>query len=177
MVDNSGVVGETKGVSFLDDGIPVSGMAGDQQAALFGQACFTAGMAKCTYGTGAFVLMNTGTDVVYSNHGLLTTVAWRLNGTVSYALEGSAFIAGAAVQWLRDNLQIISSAAEIEAWPKPNLTMVGCLCACVCWFGCTSLGSRGQRLFHGITGGTQKGHLHEQYWKGSQCRLSTSYLQ
>jgi len=115
VVDNSGPCGETRGLGFLPDGIPIAGMAGDQQAALFGQACFTAGEAKCTYGTGAFLLVNTGDRPVASSHGLLTTVGWRLGGEVTYALEGSAFIAGAAVQWLRDGLGLISAAPEVEA--------------------------------------------------------------
>jgi glycerol kinase len=112
---NSEIYGHTKGFDSLPDGIPVAGMAGDQQAALFGQACFAPGEAKCTYGTGAFLLMNTGDQVVMSQHGLLSTVAWRLGEETTYALEGSAFIAGAAVQWLRDGLQIIESASDIEA--------------------------------------------------------------
>ena len=113
--DNAEVLGETRGLGFLPDGIPVAGMAGDQQSALFGQACFESGEAKCTYGTGAFILMNTGERAVPSNNGLLTTVGWRLDGRTTYALEGSAFIAGAAVQWLRDQLGIIDSADDIEA--------------------------------------------------------------
>jgi glycerol kinase len=115
VVDNAGTFGVTRGVGFLPDGIPVAGLAGDQQSALFGQACFVPGMAKCTYGTGAFVLLNTGGAAVASTHGLLTTVAWRLDGRASYALEGSAFIAGAAVQWLRDGLGFFTSSAEVEA--------------------------------------------------------------
>ncbi|MFN7143293.1 MAG: glycerol kinase GlpK [Myxococcota bacterium] len=115
VVDNAGVFGVTRGVGFLPDGIPVAGMAGDQQSALFGQACFAPGMAKCTYGTGAFALLNTGGWAVASRHGLLTTVGWRLDGQTSYVLEGSAFIAGAAVQWLRDGLGFFSSSAEVEA--------------------------------------------------------------
>ena len=112
---SSQIYGYTKGLSFLPDGIPVAGMAGDQQAALFGQVCFEEGEAKCTYGTGSFTLMNTGTKPAESKHGLLTTVAWQLEGgEVYYALEGSAFIAGAAVQWLRDGLKIIKSAPEVE---------------------------------------------------------------
>ena len=114
VVDNAGIIGHTRGVGFLPDGIPVAGIAGDQQSALFGQACFKPGMAKCTYGTGAFVLLNTGNTAVASRHGLLTTIAWRLNGKVEYALEGSAFVAGAAVQWLRDGLGFFSSSAEVE---------------------------------------------------------------
>jgi glycerol kinase len=112
---NSEVYAETRGVPGLADGIPIAGMAGDQQAALFGQACFEPGDTKCTYGTGAFILMNTGGDPVASKSGLLTTVGWRLGDVTTYALEGSAFIAGAAVQWLRDGLQIIESASEVEA--------------------------------------------------------------
>ena len=93
---------------------PISGVAGDQQAALFGQACFEIGQAKNTYGTGCFMLMNTGEKRVNSESGLLSTIAWRLNGKIVYALEGSVFVAGAAVQWLRDQLQIIESAADTE---------------------------------------------------------------
>jgi glycerol kinase len=111
----SEVYARTSGVPGLPDGIPIAGMAGDQQAALFGQTCFDVGDAKCTYGTGAFLLMNTGTDLVHSKNGLLTTIAWRLGDETVYALEGSAFIAGAAVQWLRDGLGLIESSDEIEA--------------------------------------------------------------
>lgn len=95
--------------------LPIAGDAGDQQAALFGQACFSPGTAKNTYGTGCFMLMNTGSQAVSSQHGLLTTIAWGLNGRVDYALEGSIFIAGAAIQWLRDELKLISRASETEA--------------------------------------------------------------
>jgi glycerol kinase len=113
---SSGTIGVTKAVPGLPDGIAIAGIAGDQQSALFGQACFTPGDAKCTYGTGAFILMNTGDKPVASQAGLLTTVAWKLaSGELRYALEGSAFIAGAAVQWLRDGLQFFASATEIEA--------------------------------------------------------------
>ncbi|MBO6574334.1 MAG: glycerol kinase GlpK [Rhodothermales bacterium] len=100
--------------SLLGADIPIAGMAGDQQAALFGQACHESGMAKNTYGTGCFMLMNTGTEPIRSQKGLLTTIAWDLGGETIYALEGSVFIAGAVVQWLRDGLQIIDSAPEIE---------------------------------------------------------------
>jgi glycerol kinase len=112
-----GVLGHTRGVAGLPDGIPISGVAGDQQAALFGQACFAPGDAKCTFGTGSFIVMNTGSDRLLSDSGLLTTVAWQLGeGTPPvYALEGGAFICGAAVQWLRDGLGIIRTAADVEA--------------------------------------------------------------
>lgn len=112
---SSEIYGTTSGLSVLPDGIPISGIAGDQQAALFGQVCFDTGEAKCTFGTGAFLLMNTGSTPVVSKSGLLTTVAWQVGDETDYALEGSAFIAGAAVQWLRDGLGIINSAADIEA--------------------------------------------------------------
>ncbi len=112
---SAGTFGVTRGVPGLADGIPIAGIAGDQQSALFGQACFEPGDAKCTYGTGAFILMNTGGVPVASRAGLLTTVAWQIPGELAYALEGSAFIAGAAVQWLRDGLGFFASAAEVEA--------------------------------------------------------------
>jgi len=111
----SEVYGHTRGLDFLPDGIPISGMAGDQQAALFGQVCFAPGEAKCTFGTGAFLVMNTGHRPVPSNNGLLTSVGWRIGDDVVYALEGSVFVAGAAVQWLRDGLQSLGDAPEIEA--------------------------------------------------------------
>jgi glycerol kinase len=98
--------------------VPIAGIAGDQQAALFGQGCFATGMAKNTYGTGCFLLMNTGAKPIRSRHGLLTTIAWQIGEQVSYALEGSVFIAGAGVQWLRDELRIIDEAAETERLAK-----------------------------------------------------------
>jgi glycerol kinase len=99
---------------FGDAKIPIAGVAGDQQAALFGQACFDPGMAKNTYGTGCFMLMNTGTQIQYSKNGLITTIAWGLDGKVEYALEGSVFVAGAAVQWLRDSLHLIDQSKDSE---------------------------------------------------------------
>ncbi|MCB9878953.1 MAG: glycerol kinase GlpK [Planctomycetes bacterium] len=111
----AGGFGHTRGVPGLPDGIPITGIAGDQQAALFGQACFAPGEAKCTYGTGAFLLLQTGDRAVPSRHGLVTTVAWQIPGERAYALEGSAFVAGAAVQWLRDGLGLIDKSSDIEA--------------------------------------------------------------
>jgi len=110
---SSEIYGEASGVPELA-GIPLAGMAGDQHAALFGQACYSPGMAKNTYGTGCFVLMNTGEKPVLSRNGLVTTVAWNIGGKTEYALEGSIFIAGALIQWLRDNLGFIRSAREVE---------------------------------------------------------------
>ena len=113
VADSSCIYGETD-PSFLGGTIPIGGAAGDQQAALFGQACFDPGEAKCTYGTGGFLLMNTGSEPMNSQNGLVTTLAWGYKGKVSYALEGSIFVAGAAIQWLRDELRIIDSAPDSE---------------------------------------------------------------
>ncbi len=110
---SGGDFGVTEG-KFFETGIPIRGIAGDQQAALFGQTCFEPGMAKNTYGTGCFMLMNTGDKPARSEHGLLTTIAWGLDGKVEYALEGSVFVAGSAIQWLRDGLKMIESAPESE---------------------------------------------------------------
>ncbi|HEY8585117.1 MAG TPA: glycerol kinase GlpK [Rhodanobacter sp.] len=111
----SEVYGHIESKYFFGCDVPICGMAGDQQAALFGQACFEPGMAKNTYGTGCFMLMNTGTVAVPSHHGLLSTIAWKLDGRVEYALEGSVFVAGSVVQWLRDGLKLLSSADESQA--------------------------------------------------------------
>ncbi len=113
-----GEFGKTKNLRFLPDGIPVTGILGDQQSALFGQAGHSKGALKCTYGTGAFMLLNTGSTPVKSENGLLTTIAYQDNNGAHYALEGSCYIAGAAVQWLRDNLKLISSSPEIETLAK-----------------------------------------------------------
>ena len=112
--------------SFFGKEIPISGAAGDQQAALFGQTCFNPGEAKNTYGTGCFMLMNTGETPVYSKNGLVTTIAWGLDGKVNYALEGSIFVAGASIQWLRDELRIIESAADSEYMAKKVKDTNGC---------------------------------------------------
>jgi len=160
VVDNAGIMGHTKGVDCLDDGIPVSGVAGDQQSALFGQACFEAGEAKCTYGTGAFVLMNTGTSRITSNNRLLTTIAWRLNGVTSYALEGSAFVAGAAVQWLRDGLGIIRSAPEVEELATSVESSKGvAFVPALAGLGAPHWRPEARGVLCGITGGTTKAHV------------------
>ena len=114
LVASSGVVGETVDLGWLPAGIPIAGIAGDQHAALFGQACYGRGAAKNTYGTGCFALLNTGSTPVRSNAGLLTTLAWRIGGATTYALEGSVFIAGAAIQWLRDGLGVLGRAADSD---------------------------------------------------------------
>lgn len=116
VVPSTGVVGHTDPAAFLGLSVPIAGIAGDQQAALFGQVCFEPGAAKCTYGTGSFVLVNTGGRIVRSDAGLLPTVAWLdSSGSLTYALEGSVFVTGAAIQWLRDGLRLLGTAAESEA--------------------------------------------------------------
>jgi glycerol kinase len=154
------VVGETRGLSFLRDGIPIAGIAGDQQAALFGQACFETGEAKCTYGTGAFALMNIGTKPVWSKSGLLTTVAWRSGNETTYALEGSCFIAGAAVQWLRDGLGVIRSASEIEALAKEVDSSEGvAFVPALAGLGAPYWDQDARGAIVGITRGTTRAHL------------------
>ena len=124
-VPSSGIMGETD-PTLLGGRIPIAGAAGDQQAALFGQTCFNPGEAKNTYGTGCFLLMNTGKKPVFSQNGLVTTIAWGLNGEVTYALEGSIFVAGAAIQWLRDELRVIESAVDSEYMARKVPDTNGC---------------------------------------------------
>ncbi|MCA9675963.1 MAG: glycerol kinase GlpK [Kofleriaceae bacterium] len=161
VVPSSGTIGVTRGVPGLPDGVPICGVAGDQQAALFGQACFEPGDAKCTFGTGAFILMNTGTEPVPSHAGLVTTVAWKLgDGEVAYALEGSAFIAGAAVQWLRDGLGLIGSAAEIEALARSVPDAGGVVVVpAFTGLGAPHWRPEARGLISGLTRGTTRAHL------------------
>ncbi len=125
VMPSSGLYGKTDS-SFLGGEIPIAGVAGDQQAALFGQTCFLPGEAKNTYGTGCFLLMNTGTKPVFSDNGLVTTLAWGIDGKVNYALEGSIFIGGASVQWLRDELRLIDSAEDSEYMARKVKDTNGC---------------------------------------------------
>ncbi|MCB9526869.1 MAG: glycerol kinase GlpK [Myxococcales bacterium] len=156
----SEVYGTTRGFPGLPDGIPVAGMAGDQQAALFGQACHGVGEAKCTYGTGAFLLMNIGEKPIQSTNGLLTTVAWRLGEATTYALEGSAFIAGAAVQWLRDGLGVIRAAAEVEALARTVDDTDGVyFVPALTGLGAPYWRPQARGVIHGITRGTTAAHL------------------
>jgi glycerol kinase len=157
---SSEVYGVTKNVRGLPDNIPVCGMAGDQQAALFGQACFEPGDTKCTYGTGAFLLQNVGAEPIVSKHGLLTTVAWKIGAETSYALEGSSFVAGAAVQWLRDQLKLIDSAAESEALAKTvkdsgDVAFVPALAG----LGAPHWRPEARGLISGLTRGSGPGHI------------------
>ncbi|MDN6207712.1 MAG: glycerol kinase, partial [Lactococcus sp.] len=114
LVSNSEIYGMTQSFHFYGSEVPISGMAGDQQAALFGQMAFEAGMVKNTYGTGSFIVMNTGETPSFSKNNLLTTVGYSINGKVNYALEGSIFVAGSAIQWIRDGLQLIEKASDSE---------------------------------------------------------------
>lgn len=115
---SSEIYAHTVGYHFFGQEVPIAGAAGDQQAAMFGQACFEKGMGKNTYGTGCFMLMNTGEKAVRSEHGLLTTIAWGLNGKVEYALEGSIFVAGSAIQWLRDGIRMLNKASDSEQYAR-----------------------------------------------------------
>ncbi len=154
------VVAHTKGLGFLPDHLPIAGMAGDQQAALIGQACFEVGEAKCTYGTGAFVLANIGAAPTPSQFGLLTTVAYRIGDRVAYALEGSSFIAGAAVQWLRDGLGIIKKASDIEALARTVESSDGVVFVpALAGLGAPYWDPHARGLVCGITRGTTAGHL------------------
>jgi len=156
----SEVYGHTRGLDFLPDGIPVAGMAGDQQAALFGQVCYEPGEAKCTYGTGAFLVMNTGDRPVPSENGLLTSVGWQIGEDVVYALEGSVFIAGAAVQWLRDGLQVLSDAPEIEALAASVLDSGGVVFVpALAGLGAPHWRPEARGAILGIDRGTTRAHL------------------
>jgi glycerol kinase len=160
IVGSAEEVGRTRGVGFLPDGIPITGIAGDQQAALFGQACFDVGDAKCTYGTGAFILMNIGDRPTLSDHGLLTTVAWRVLGKTTYALEGSSFVAGAAVQWLRDGLGLIRSAADIETLARTVASSEGVtFVPALAGLGAPHWDPGARGLIMGLTRATTAGHL------------------
>lgn len=158
--DSASLFAYSQGVDFLPDGIPISGVLGDQQAALAGQACFRRGEVKCTYGTGAFVLSNTGSNRQKSQHRLLSTVAWQLDGKRSYALEGSCFVAGAAIQFLRDNLGLLESAEASEelaqaATAAPDLYFVPALTGLGApWWNPNATGA-----FLGLTRATGKGQL------------------
>jgi glycerol kinase len=140
--------------------IPIAGIAGDQQAALFGQGCFTPGSAKNTYGTGCFLLMNTGSEAPISKSGLVTTVAWGLGGAVEYALEGSIFVAGAAVQWLRDGLGLVAAAGESEALARSVEDTGGVyLVPAFVGLGAPYWDESARGAVIGITRGTTRAHL------------------
>lgn len=153
-----GIFGKTRNASPLPDGVPISGIAGDQQCALFGQCCFKEGDSKSTYGTGAFLLMNTGKKPVKSRYRLLTTIAWKIGEDTFYALEGSCFIAGAVVQWIRDGLGIISSSSEVEKIAGQASGGVVFVPAFV-GLGAPYWRSSARGIIWGITRDTTKGHI------------------
>lgn len=160
VVRSSGVVGETDPTAFLGLRLPIAGIAGDQQAALFGQACYTEGSSKCTYGTGSFVLVNTGRTPVTSTAGLLTTVAWDIGDGLVYALEGSIFVTGAAVQWLRDGLGIIGAAPEIEGLARSVPDSGGVVFVpALTGLGAPDWDPHARGTIVGITRGTTRAHL------------------
>ena len=159
VMDSSKVYGKTN-ADLLGGEIPIAGIAGDQQAALFGQACYRKGMAKNTYGTGCFMLMNTGDVPVASKSGLLTTIAWGLNGKVTYALEGSVFIAGAAIQWLRDGLKIIDEAPDSEFFAMKVKDTDGVyVVPAFTGLGAPYWDMYARGAIFGLTRGTEKTHL------------------
>lgn len=159
VVNSSGVIGYTDPKWFGRE-IPIAGMAGDQQAALFGQGCFEPGMAKNTYGTGSFILMNTGSEPVPSNKGLVTTIAWGMDNQVQYALEGSIFVTGAVVQWLRDGLQIIEHAEETEALARSVVDTDGVFFVpAFVGLGAPYWDPYARGLMVGLTRGTQRAHV------------------
>ena len=159
VVSCSEKVGTTSKIYFKDS-IPISGIAGDQQAALFGQMCINAGDVKNTYGTGCFCIMNTGEKPVQSKNKMLTTIGYQINGKVNYALEGSVFISGAAIQWLRDQLGIISSASEIEALAETVENSGGVtFITAMAGLGAPYWDPHATASIIGITRGTEKGHI------------------
>ena len=158
-VPSSQVYGETD-PGFFGRSIPIAGAAGDQQAALFGQACFTPGQAKNTYGTGCFLLMNTGDKPVFPSSGLVTTVAWGLGSRVSYALEGSIFVAGAAIQWLRDEMRLIDSAADSEYHAGKVSDTAGCyVVPAFTGLGAPYWDQYARGAIVGLTRGVNKNHI------------------
>ena len=157
---SSEVYAHTQDYHFFGLQIPIAGMAGDQQAALFGQACFEQGMAKSTYGTGSFMLMNTGNERVTSTHGLLTTIAWGIDGKVDYALEGSVFVAGSAIQWLRDGLRMIDHAMDTENYAKRVDSTEGMyMVPAFVGLGTPYWDSEARGAIFGLTRGTTKEHF------------------
>jgi len=157
--DSSGVIGESD-AEWLGTSVPIAGMAGDQQAALFGQGCFAPGSAKNTYGTGCFLLMNTGAEPASSKSGLVTTIAWRVGGAVEYALEGSIFVAGAAVQWLRDGLGLVRQAADTEEAARSVADTGGVyVVPAFVGLGAPHWDERARGTIVGLTRGTSRAHL------------------
>ncbi len=157
---SSEVYAETVDYHFFGENIPIAGVAGDQHAALFGQACFEEGMVKNTYGTGCFILMNTGEKAVESKNGLLTTLAWGIDGKVEYALEGSIFVAGSAIQWLRDGIQLIENSPQSEELATRITSSDGVyLVPAFVGLGTPYWDSEARGAMFGLTRGTERSHI------------------
>ncbi|GAK12662.1 glycerol kinase [Geomicrobium sp. JCM 19039] len=157
---SSEIYAETVDYHFFGENVPIAGVAGDQHAALFGQACFEEGMVKNTYGTGCFILMNTGETAVESKNGLLTTLAWGIDGKVEYALEGSIFVAGSAIQWLRDGIQIIEDAPQSETLATRITSSDGVyLVPAFVGLGTPYWDSEARGAMFGLTRGTERSHI------------------
>ena len=161
VVPSTGVIGHTDPAAFLGLTVPIAGIAGDQQAALFGQACYTPGTMKCTYGTGSFVLVNTGTEVVRPENGLLSTVAWMdAAGALTYAVEGSVFVTGAAIQWLRDGLGLLDDAGQSEALARSVPDAGGVVFVpALTGLGAPDWDPAARGAMFGLTRGTSRAHL------------------
>ena len=171
--------GVTKGLSFLPDGIPIRSLVGDQQSALFGQGAFLEGQSKCTFGTGSFILLNTGSELTFSKHKLLTTVAWQLVGDkkTHYALEGGAFICGAAVQWLKEGLGIISKSADVEKLALSVKSSEGVqFVPALAGLGAPHWNPNARGAFFGMTRGTHKGHLARATIEAMALQLSLIHI-
>ncbi len=170
--------GYTAGYTFFGLQVPIAGIAGDQQAALFGQTAFEKGSVKNTYGTGAFIVMNTGTQPTLSNKGLLTTIAYGINGEVNYALEGSIFVAGSAVQWLRDGMRLFEHASEsekmaVEAKTTNDVYVVPAFTG----LGAPYWDQEVRGAVFGLTRGTRpENNLLEQHWKPLRTRPETLWI-
>jgi glycerol kinase len=173
IVPNWGEVATTEPAAFCNLSLPIAGIAGDQQSALFGQTCFDPGDSKCTYGTGSFILTNTGSELTRSDAGLLTTAAWRApDGTTSYALEGAIFVTGAAVQWLRDGLQIIGSASETAALAETVPDSGGVVFVpALTGLGAPHWDPRARGLIIGITRGTTRAHIVRATLEAIACEV------
>lgn len=179
IVPSNGFIGETRGLDFLPDGIPITGMAGDQQAALFGQTCFRRGDAKCTFGTGSFLMLNTGKRIVQSKNGLLTTIAWQLKDErkITYALEGGAFVCGAAVQWLRDGLGVIDQSVQIEELAASVSDALGVVFVpALTGLGAPYWDPNAKGMIAGLTRGATKAHLARATLEGMALQNSDILL-
>ncbi len=160
VLSSTDLFGLTKNIPGLPNGIPIHGILGDQQSALLGQACLDEGTAKCTYGTGSFILLNTGKKIIKSKHRLLSTIAWKIENEITYALEGGAFTAGASVQWLRDGLQMFKKSSEVEPLAKTVQSSDGVIFVpAFAGIGAPHWLPNARASFFGITRGTQRGHL------------------